>query len=114
MATKSVVRYRNRPVKHHKGGKRKFTLPLAVVAGFTPAAIDLMDAWQSHSHDPKAVATEMGRIFLGWDYWSATWNPSLMKWGTFPIVGGILVHKLANKLGVNRLIASTGIPVIRI
>lgn len=91
-------------------GKKQFTIPLAVVAGFTPAAMTL---W-NNKQNATALGVEAGRIFLGWDYWAARWDWQFMKWGTIPIIAGVLVHKVANRLGINRLIASTGIPVIRL
>ena len=94
--------------------KKSFTLPIAVVAGFVPPAIDLLDTWRGTSEGPKAVAIEACRIFTGLDYWSMQWQPTRLKWGLFPVVGGVLVHKLANKLGVNRLLAQAGVPVIRV
>jgi hypothetical protein len=34
--------------------------------------------------------------------------------GLWPIIGGLIVHKVAGMLGVNRAIASMGIPVFRV
>jgi len=37
-----------------------------------------------------------------------------MRLGLMPLAVGVLVHKVAGRLGINRAIASTGIPFIRI
>lgn len=110
--TKVIVRNINGNGKKKRGrGRKQFTLPLAVVAGLAPAAIDL---WDHRNAGAQGFMAEVGRIFTGWDYWSASWNPALMRWGTIPIVAGGLIHMGANKLGLNRMIARAGVPFIRI
>jgi len=112
MATKTVVKYRNRSVPKHRGGGHKgFTVPLAVVAGCAPAFIDLWD----HRGSIRGMAAEAGKIFVGWDYESASWSMGSMKWGTIPLIAGIIVHKLVgSKLGINRMLAQAGVPFVRI
>lgn len=101
MATKSRSRSRN--------GK-KLTLPLAIVGGFMPLTINTI------------------RTPGGWDrkLWMATqaitgydtdagkfWFPNLYK-GAVPIGVGFLIHAIANKLGINRALSRSGIPLIRV
>ncbi|GAH98844.1 unnamed protein product [marine sediment metagenome] len=43
-----------------------------------------------------------------------TFTTEYMKHGLYPFLGGALLHKAANRLGVNRAIARSGIPWIRI
>jgi hypothetical protein len=42
------------------------------------------------------------------------WEPKHLASGLFPLLGGIAVHKLASKMGVNRAIAQAGIPILRV
>lgn len=37
-----------------------------------------------------------------------------MKEGLLPVMVGILVHKLAGRLGINRALGRAGVPIIRI
>lgn len=30
------------------------------------------------------------------------WNPGTLIYGLFPILGGVLIHKVANRIGLNR------------
>lgn len=99
-----------RTKKHHRRGKG-ITFPIAVVAGFIPAAVDL---W-GKKDNPMALGNEASRIFLGWDYWDANFDLQRMKWGTLPIIIGLLVHKfVGGKLGINKMLARSGVPFIRL
>lgn len=97
-----------------KNGKRngkKFTIPVAVAAGFVPG---LWRVW-SHRHNLSTITNEAGRVYLGYDSYTGAWDLGLMRFGTMPIILGFLVHWLVgNKLGVNRMLARAGIPVIRL
>ncbi len=93
--------------RHHR--RPGFTLPLAVVGGFMPLGVGL---WNR-----RASATDMGNYAIS----SLTgympgqgWNAGYMKNGAGPIVLGILAHKVAGKLGVNRALAKAGVPFLRI
>lgn len=105
-----------------KRNRRKvsFTLPVAVVAGFAPG----LSRCAYHFANPgehgasngiEAVGVEAGRIFLGYDSRNGEFNAGWATLGTLPILAGVLVHKfIGGKLGVNRMLASAGIPVIRL
>lgn len=92
--------------------KRKFTLPLAVVAGFAAPGIKI---WEARGGGLSGVTREAGRILTGVDFWSGQFNFANTRYGLWPILGGMLVHKLVGGvLGVNRMLASAGIPFIRL
>ena len=113
----SIVRYVKAKARHHKHG---FTLPIAVVAGFTPG---LSRMWY-HFNNPgesgassgiEAVGTEAGRIYLGYDPRDGSFTPYYMTFGTLPIVIGWLIHKfVGGKLGVNKMLSQAGIPILRL
>jgi len=89
------------------------TVPVAVVAGLTPLAASAIRGWQNETF--RGMGKEVLYALTGVDIDNDPhFNPSFMINGTIPLLGGILVHKLAGKLGVNRAIASTGIPYLRI
>lgn len=74
----------------------------------------VVDLWPRKG-DPRGLAMEAGKILTGWNYETASWDFGAMKWGTIPIIVGLLVHKLVgNKLGVNRALGQAGVPWIRL
>jgi len=93
-----------------------FTVPLAVVAGFVPAGLDIGHAAKDYG------------ILAGLDHLSlcttgittkpdghTEWHPSYAiqrLW--LPLLAGVLVHKLASKLGVNRMLGQVGVPFLRV
>lgn len=97
--------------KKRRSRGSRFSLPLAIVAGMAGPGIKL---WESRGSG-SGLAREAGRIFTGFDFWTGSFVPGAMRYGTLPILAGFLVHYiLGSKLGLNRAIARAGIPVIRI
>lgn len=106
---RTVVRYVKSKRRHSRGG---FTVPLAVVAGFGPMLADVVHGYQtggiaSASNDLLANVT-------GYDARAKRWDFQLLMRGMGPVVAGMLVHKFAGKLGINRAMSKAGIPFIRI
>ncbi len=97
-------------VKKKRRAKPKLTIPLAVVAGFAPGAMSLMD----HSRNPQIFAREASRIFIGFDPETGKWDFGKMKFGTFPMLFGFMLHSVANRFGINRQLAAARIPFLRI
>jgi hypothetical protein len=56
----------------------------------------------------------MARRYIGFDNVSNKFYPNLMWGGTFPLILGLIVHKVASIAGVNRALATAGIPFVRI
>lgn len=106
-----MARSRTKSRVHHK---KAFTVPLAIVAGFIPMAMDINKQAPSMGWLGSAAHTTAGLI--GWD----TVGGSYVGWTQAKAAGlpGIALgfggHWLASKLGVNRMIARAGIPFIRI
>ena len=95
-----------------KRRKNGITIPLAVVAGMAPTGIKV---WEARGGGVSGMAREAGRILTGFDFWNGTWIPGAMRYGLMPLLGGLAVHWLVgNKLGMNRMIARSGLPVLRI
>ncbi len=89
-----------------------FRIPVAVVAGIMPTVVKI---WESRGGGISGMTREAGRILLGVDFWTGTWDFGFMRYGLLPLVGGIVVHKVVGGwLGVNRAIARSGLPIIRI
>lgn len=95
-----------------KHRKTKFTVPLAVVAGFVPLGLSIYNARDT---GVAGIMNTISKRMTGYDTTTAKWSFSDMKCGTISILGGFLVHSLVgNKLGINRMIARAGIPILRI
>lgn len=113
MATRTIVKYRTRAKPKRNRRKAHMTIPLAVIGGFAPLVVNTVGGYRNGG------MTEASRRVLkglsGYDYRNGQWSPSYaMAWGLGPIVGGMLVHKLAGRLGINRMLAQAGIPLVRI
>jgi len=98
-----------RKSKHHA---KKMTIPLAIVGGIVPGLAYTYSGWQSGGF--TGATNNLSGAYTGYNPTTRTWNIASMRWGTFPLLGGIFVHKIAAALGVNRAIAKSGIPFFRI
>lgn len=113
---RTVTRYVRRGVRRAK----RMTLPIALIAGVVPG---LSRLW-THFTNPglhgqangfSAMGVEAGRIYLGLDTRTGQFDMRLMALGTGPILLGAIVHKfIGGTLGVNRMLARTGIPLLRL
>lgn len=109
--TRSIIRYRRAKKSFRRKG---FTLPLAVLAGFAPPAMRVYST--TRQFGVQQGIGEFSRIFTGFDVYNpgAGWNVNNMVYGALPVAVGMLVHKVAARLGVNRMLSSAGIPFVRI
>ena len=94
-------------------GKRKFTLPMApiigLVVGIAPAIQPLMDG------DYEGAVDILKFNYLGITHDNKFNVEGLMK-GLLPLIAGGLVHKFVGgaPLNINRMLASAGVPIVRI
>jgi len=109
---KAKVKYRNRFVskRHHK--RAGMTVPVAMLAGFAPLGVAAMDGYKYNGWTGVGKRVSLG--LTGYNTEDGKWYPSEMVKVTAPIVAGILVHKLAGKLGINRALAGAGVPFLRV
>lgn len=108
---KTIVRYRARPkAKHHK--KAGATVPLAVIAGFAPLAVAAIEGYKYNG--ATGVLKRVSLATTGYNTEDGKWYPAELVKGTGPIILGMVVHKLAGRVGVNRALANAGVPFIRI
>ncbi len=96
-------------------GKQGFTVPLAVVAGFAPLALGEFGAVKRALEGDTAGAAQQAVIYAtGYNL-----DTKSFHWPTFagsygPILAGMVVHKLAGRMGINRALANAGVPFVRI
>lgn len=89
-----------------------FTVPLGVVGGLAPVVGRGISVIQSNGW-AKGLQY-VGSWFTGYDGTTGKWSAKNLLYGLVPLGAGLVVHKLASKLGFNRMLAQSGIPVIRI
>ena len=106
--TRTVTRYRRRGHRRRNG----FKLPVAIIAGFVPGVINTVNSFQAYG--VQGGIRTLGNIYLGYDFTTGKFNPRMMWYGLAPAVLGVIVHRAAQLLGVNRAIAAAGIPIFRI
>lgn len=98
--------------KKGKGSKSKITIPISIVAGLYAGMIVPID--QAMKGNYKGAAEQLVRNYTGIDPLTNVFTLDRLKVGLIPLLVGAIVHIAAGKLGVNRAIARTGLPVIRI
>jgi hypothetical protein len=97
--------------KHRR--RNGLTIPLAVVGGFGPGVARTIAATTSTGFTTGMY--EASRIYTGYDPATGSFNFANMKYGTGPALLGVLVHKfIGGKLGINRVLAGAGIPLLRL
>lgn len=97
----------------------KTTLPVAVLVGTMPLVGSVIRGAKNGYYDPndnpiRAAGKEALFALTGYDTDQSGWHPEFMKNGTFPLLAGILVHKLAGGLGINRALGRARVPYLRI
>lgn len=110
MAKKKKARSRNNGIK----------IPISLVAGMIPGIGKL---WE-HGTNPGlhgqpngllAMGVEGSRIYIGYDPRNGQFNAGWLGMGLLPLIGGGIIHKfVGGRLGINRMIANSGIPVLRV
>ena len=100
--------------------KKKMTVSLAVIAGLAPTAImgySFYQQAQKVTPDNAQWANNFGNIvarWIGYNPNTALWVPDQLKYNLLPAVVGFGIHKVATKLGINRMLSGSGIPFVRI
>lgn len=89
--------------------KKKFTLPLSVVAGFVPLGLGI---WNRKAA-PATIAPYVLGSLTGYVP-GVGFSTQYMTEGAIPIFAGFITHWLAGRLGINRALGRAGVPIIRI
>ena len=119
MATRALTvrRRARRYFTRRRSSSRSMTVSIAVLAGLaSPIGRTVSHAMTNGITGEEGAIAEISRIMTGFNPYSSTvgWQPWRMKYGLLPVVAGIAVHKLASILGINKAIARSGIPLLRI
>lgn len=115
--TKSpIVNVRVASAKRHRRHPR-MTISLAIIAGLAPVTASTIAHGRYYGMTGKEGAiSEFSRTIIGIDPYDpgAGWQSWRLKYGLYPILIGMVVHKIAGWTGLNRMMAKAGIPVVRI
>lgn len=96
-----------------KRGKRKFTIPVAPVAGLAVGM--LKPAEEALKGNLNGVIAHLSMNYTGYDPNAKNFDVMRLKNGLVPLVMGLLVHKfIGGTLGLNRMLGQANVPVIRI
>lgn len=96
--------------KHHR---KQFTIPMAVIGGFAPIMVKGLKGYQSGG--ATGLLQEVTAYSTGYHIALKQWQPKLLIEGMTPVIVGGLVHKfIGGKLGINRMLANAGVPVLRL
>jgi len=101
--------------KKKKRGKRKFTLPIAVVGGLAAGLAEpIMNIVTKGELVPSL--NHIGAIYTGYNALAGQFQPDMLKRGLLPLIIGVLVHKFVGgpPLNLNRALAAANVPFIRI
>lgn len=92
------------------------TISLAILAGLAPTAAFAYEGFKGADgmSGIEGAAYHLTGRLTGYNWKTNQWYAGEMAKGWGPIILGAVVHKLANRVGINRMIASAGIPVIRL
>lgn len=88
---------------------RKTTIPMAIVSGFAPTVVGVVNRIST----PSAVGDYLksGWTGIGSD---GRFNPANLRQGLVPVLAGFGVHKVASVLGINRALGRARIPLVRV
>lgn len=97
--------------KKHR--RKQFTLPVAAIAGFAPIAIHTYQGFKAGGL--AGGLNDLSAYTTGYVPVDNKWKAAHLVEGMTPVIVGGLVHKyIGGRLGVNRMLASAGVPVIRL
>jgi len=92
---------------------RKTVVPIGIIAGMLPGVARTARFLQTQG--PESAANEFMAIFSGYDTKTREFSVGNMKDGLFPLLAGIALHRVVGgMLGVNRMLAASRIPLLRI
>lgn len=112
MATRTITRYRSARPKARRRSRAQFTLPLAVLGGFVPTAAFAVQTYREQGIEGGVKAAAMR--LTGYNSWVGNWYAQELLKGWLPILAGVMAHKLAGRLGINRALSRAGIPFVRV
>lgn len=107
--TRTIVRYA-KPKRRKKAG---FTIPLAIAAPMVYTGARFIDKVQSNG--VQFASNDLMGTMTGYrPDLQDKWRIQRLAEGAMPLLVGMMIHKVAGRLGVNRALGRAGIPIIRV
>lgn len=106
--------------------KTKMTFSIGIIGGFAPGILDTLrtsTGWRElYNNTGDDMVSVLAGDFTGLQTKGAqaqysggkVWSSWRLKYGLYPALIGTAAHWIANRFGINRMIARAGIPLIRI
>ena len=92
---------------------RKTVVPIGVIAGMLPGVARSFATFQSQG--AQAGANEFMAIYSGFDVNTRRFSVDNMRYGLVPLLAGLALSRIVGgMLGVNRILARSRIPLLRI
>jgi hypothetical protein len=112
MAKGVTIKYRSRPkAKHRK--RPGMTIPLAVVGGLMPMGSDVLAAYKIGG--AQCALEHVSMCTTGYNPADGKFLPGFAMSKLYgPLFVGTMVHKVAARLGVNRMLSKAGVPFLRV
>lgn len=111
VAIRRRTRYISRP---RRRARSKMSIPLALVAGVSVPIVEVVSHIKNGAQGQNGYMDVAQRIFTGSSPAYPGFNTFWFKWSYYPVLAGFLAHWIAGKTGVNRMLARSGLPLIRI
>jgi hypothetical protein len=116
--SKKKRRYGNPLARRWRGrkrGKRKFTIPIAPIAGLVAAPALRSAATDALMGNFDGALKNLGMV-VGIGFWDNKFHLEKLIENVGPMVVGLMVHKFVGgpPLNLNRALANAGVPLIRI
>lgn len=93
-------------------GKKKTTIPVAMLVGFAPLISRGINLWQVGG---LQGLQHLVSSLIPYDSVNRKFTMAGLPTGLYPIVGGLLIHKfIGGSMGVNRALSGAGVPWIRL
>lgn len=93
---------------------RNMTIPLGVTLPLIPPVIKAYHVYEDTNSFESGIRNYVA-YYTGYTGNPAkAWEWEYMKTGAFPLLAGFVAHKLAGRFGINRMLGSAGVPIVRI
>lgn len=100
--TRTVTRYVTKKKRRRAGSK----ISIAIVAGLIPGMAFSLSPGIKNG-DWNATAVRMASAYTGYNSEAKKWAWYYMKDGALPLLLGVMAHKIAGRIGLNRAIAGS-------
>jgi len=88
------------------------TIPLAPILGVSAGLIEPIQL--AAAGRPYDAFRNACINYTGYNPQVKAWDFNSLKYGLYPLIAGMLVHKVAGMAGINRALGAAKVPLVRI